>query len=371
MQLSIHRYTEISFKGEQCMEIIIGKKQIGKNYPPYFIADIAANHDGDINRAFKLIELAKEAGADAAKFQNFKAEKIVSDEGFKKLGQLSHQKNWQKSVFETYQDAIIPIDWTPLLKQKCDEVDIEYFTSPYDYDSIDAVDSYVNCYKIGSGDITWTAILEYIAKKNKPVLLATGASNLEDVKMAVSAIQKINKNIVLMQCNTNYTASQENFKYINLNVLNTYKKIYPDFILGISDHTKGYSAVLGAIAFGASVIEKHFTDDKTRTGPDHHFSVTPDEWKQMVVAANELFYALGDGIKRIEENEIQTAKMQRRSIYLTNNKDIGDTLTISDIEMLRPYSENGFMPYEIDTVLGKKCTKDLHKHSLLVKGDIE
>jgi N-acetylneuraminate synthase len=353
------------------MEIVIGKKKIGKDHSPYFIADIAANHDGDINRAYKLIELAKETGADAAKFQNFKAEKIVSDEGFKKLGQLSHQRNWQKSVFETYKDASIPNDWTPLLKKKCEEFEIEYFTSPYDFESIDAVDNYVNCYKIGSGDITWTAILEYIAKKNKPVLLATGASSMKDVDRAVSVIQKYNRNIILMQCNTNYTAEQENFKFINLNVLNIYRQAYPDFILGLSDHTIGYSTVLGAITLGARVIEKHFTDDKTRTGPDHHFSVTPDEWKQMVAAANELFCALGDGIKRIEENEIKTSIVQRRAIYLTNNKKAGEILHSDDLEMLRPYNEDGFMPFEISKVLEKKCKKDLYKDCLLYRSDIE
>ena len=352
------------------MEIEIGKRKIGNDNPPYFIADIAANHDGDINRAYKLIELAKEAGADAVKFQNFKAEKIVSDEGFKSFGQLSHQKNWQKSVFETYQDASIPLDWTPLLKQKCNEVEIEYFTSPYDFESIDAVNNFVNCYKIGSGDISWTAILQYIAKKNKPILLATGASDLEDVKRAVSAIQIINKNIILMQCNTNYTASQENFKYINLNVLNTYKNIFPDIILGLSDHTNGNSTVLGAIALGARVIEKHFTDDNKRTGPDHHFSVTPVEWKKMIIAASELFYSLGDGIKRIEDNEIQTAKIQRRSIYLANDKKIGETLSINDLEFLRPYNDKGFAPYEINEILGKVCKNSLKKYSLLRREDI-
>ncbi|GHT72339.1 N-acetylneuraminate synthase [Spirochaetia bacterium] len=352
------------------MEILIGNRKIGLTYPPYFIADIAANHDGDIDRAFKLIELAKEAGADAAKFQNFKAEKIVSDEGFKQLGQLSHQRNWQKSVFEIYQDASVPADWTPLLKKKCDEAGIEYFTSPYDFDSVDDVDPYVKCYKIGSGDITWPDILKHIAQKNKPVLLATGASDSKEVARAVKAIKEINPALVLMQCNTNYTASAENFKYINLNVLNAFKKDYPDTVLGLSDHTRGFSAVLGAIALGARVIEKHFTDDNTRTGPDHHFSTTPPEWKQMVKSSLELYNALGDGIKRIEDNEIQTTKIQRRSIYVTKNLKEGEIITGNDIEMLRPYYDNGFAPYDIDKVLGKKCAQNLVKNSFLKRSDI-
>ena len=135
----------------------IGNKEILKRGKPFFIADRAANHDGDLERAYKLIELAKEAGADVAKFQNFNAKTIVSKKGFETLGkQLSHQANWKKSVYEVYEDASINPNWTELLKKKCDEVGIEYMTSPYDYASVDLVDPYVNAYKIGSGDITWT-----------------------------------------------------------------------------------------------------------------------------------------------------------------------------------------------------------------------
>jgi len=200
-------------------EIRIGKHLLSKNGPLYFIADIAANHDGDINRAFKLIELAKECGAQAVKFQNFQADKIVSKKGFDDLLRSAHQKTWKKSVYETYQDASISFDWTAKLKAKCDEIGIEYLTSPYDFDSIEQVDPYVNAYKIGSGDITWMEIIEYIAKKGKPVILATGASSMEDVERAMRVLQEHIKDIVLMQCNTNYTANLENFKYINLKVL--------------------------------------------------------------------------------------------------------------------------------------------------------
>ena len=237
------------------MEIKIGNATISENGKPYFIADIAANHDGDIERAYKLIELAKEAGADAAKFQNFKAKTIVSKRGFESLGkQLSHQANWKQSVYDTYDMASVSDEWSEKLKMKCDEVGIEYMTSPYDFDSVDWADRYVNAYKIGSGDITWLEIVEYMAKKNKPVLLATGAANIDDVKRAVSVIEKHNSNIVLMQCNTNYTASPDNFQYINLNVLKTYKEFFPDCILGLSDHTYGHTTVLGAFALGARVL---------------------------------------------------------------------------------------------------------------------
>ena len=340
----------------------IGNSFIGGDKELYFIADIGANHDGDINRAFELIKLAKESGADAAKFQNFEASKIVSKYGFENLGNaLSHQKNWKKTVFEVYEDASISKDWTKLLKEKCDEVGIDYFTSPYDFDSVDSVDPYVDIYKIGSGDITWHEIIEHICKKGKPVLIATGASNLSDVENAMEIMQKFTNEIVLMQCNTNYTANIENLKYVNLNVLKLYSKMYPDVLLGLSDHTEGHSTVLGSIAFGARVIEKHFTDDNLREGPDHKFAMNPKSWREMVDRSYELFYSLGDGVKRIEENEKDAAIVQRRSLRATRDIFKGDIITDNDIESLRPMPVDSLAPFERKKIVGKKLIADIQK----------
>src|ERR1700733_1488645 len=141
-------------RGGGNMRFKINQHWIGQQDPLYFIADIAANHDGDLSRALKLIDLAKQAGAHAAKFQNFQAAKIVSQKGFESLGdQVSHQASWKKPVFEVYKDASLDFSWTPKLKKHCDEVGIEYMTSPYDFESVDHVDPYLNAYKIGSGDI--------------------------------------------------------------------------------------------------------------------------------------------------------------------------------------------------------------------------
>lgn len=351
-------------------EVFIGGRRIAPDEPPYFIADIAANHDGELDRALHLIELAKESGADAAKFQNFKAEKIVSDCGFSALnGQLSHQKSWRKPVFEVYRDATLPDDWTPVLKSKCESVGIEYMTSPYDFASADWADRYVNCFKIGSGDISWGAMLEYIAKKGKPVLLATGAADAAEVDAAVHLIRQYAPSLVLMQCNTNYTAEQENFRHINLRVLSTYHRLYPDLVLGLSDHTIGYTTVLGAIALGARVVEKHFTDDNDRIGPDHKFSTTPEQWKEMVRAANELYLALGDGIKRIEPNEQLTSIVQKRSLYLTRSIRAGEILSDADVEPLRPRNSAGFGPN--DSICGKHAMTDLREGEALLRKDVE
>lgn len=340
--------------------IWIGNKCIDLLEPPYFIADIASNHDGDFKRACQLIELAKESGADAAKFQNFQAKRIVSKKGFETLGgMLSHQKNWKKSVYEVYEDCSIDTEWTLRLKEKCDEVGIEYMTSPYDFESVDLVNPYVNAYKIGSGDITWNEILEYIASKNKPVLLATGASTQEEVARAVSCITRINQQLILMQCNTNYTANKENYRYLNLSVLTSYAKRYPGMLLGLSDHTKDSVSVLGAIALGARVIEKHFTDDNARSGPDHQFSLNPAGFREMVSQSMNLWISLGDGNKKIEDNELESAMIQRRGLYYTKSLKAGSILLKEDIIPLRPIKKNGIPPYQIESVIGKTLGVDV------------
>ncbi len=342
------------------MDIRIGTHMIGNDHPTYFIADIAANHDGSLDRAKLLIRLAKEAGADAAKFQNFQAPKIVSDYGFKSMGgQISHQAKWKKSVFEVYKDASVPFDWTPVLKEECQKIGIDYFSSPYDFESIDHLDPFVPAYKIGSGDINWLETLEYIARKNKPVLLATGASDMGDVQRAVNTILAINPQLVLMQCNTNYTASLENFDHIHLRVLNTFHSMYPDLILGLSDHTPGHASVLGAVALGARVIEKHFTDDNNREGPDHAFAMNPQSWADMVENTRQLERALGSGDKFVAENEQQTVYLQRRCLRAARDLKAGEVMTREMIDVLRPVAKGAILPNELDLVIGTKILSDI------------
>jgi sialic acid synthase SpsE len=342
------------------MKIQIGNHTIGEREPTYFIADVAANHDGSLERAKSLIRLAKQAGADAAKFQNFRAPEIVSDYGFRSMGgQQSHQSRWKKSVFEVYADYSIPFEWSEELKATCDEVGIDYFSSPYDFGATDYLDPYVPAYKIGSGEITWTEALEYIARKGKPVLLATGASDIADVQRAVHAILAINPQLVLMQCNTNYTASLENFKCINLLVLRTYHLMFPELILGLSDHTHGHAAVLGAIALGARVVEKHFTDDTRREGPDHLFAMDPDSWADMVENTRQLERALGTGDKFVTENEQETVVIQRRCLRAKRDIRKGEVLTREMVSVLRPAPAQAILPYDLERVIGMHAAQDI------------
>lgn len=351
--------------------IFINGREISIDSPVYFIADVASNHDGELTRAKDLIWLAKKAGADAVKFQHFRADKIVSDYGFKKLGgQISHQDSWKKSVYEIYKECECNRDWNEELAETASEARIDFLTSPYDAEAIDMLDPYLPAYKIGSGDITWTGIIETIAKKGKPVILATGASNMDDVERAVAAVLKHNRQIALLQCNTNYTGSLENFKYINLKTLQTYSLRFPSMVLGLSDHTPGHATVLGAIALGARVIEKHFTDDNNREGPDHPFSMNPLNWKEMVDRSRELELALGDGIKRVEKNETETVMIQRRCLRLKRNMEVGAKLTVDDLEPLRPIPRGSLEPYHLAEVVGQTLAKAKEAGEALYTNDL-
>jgi sialic acid synthase SpsE len=344
------------------MEIRIGSRIIGENHPTYFIADIAANHDGDLERAKELIRLAKEAGADAAKFQNFQAPKIVSDYGFRNLGgQQSHQASWKKSVFEVYQDASVPFQWSEELKDACDSIGIEYFSSPYDFESIDLLDAFMPAYKIGSGEINWLETIVRMAQKGKPVLLATGAADIGEVQKAVHAVLDVNPQLVLMQCNTNYTASLENFDHIHLRVLETYKVMFPEVILGLSDHTPGHATVLGAVAMGARVVEKHFTDRNDREGPDHKFAMNPASWAEMVENTRRLERALGSADKFVAANEQETVVLQRRCLRAACDLPAGTVLTRDLIDVLRPAPRDAITPNQIAAVIGKRLLADHQK----------
>jgi len=339
--------------------LTIAERTIGEENPTYFIADIAANHDGDLERAIALIHLAAEAGADAAKFQHFRAEHIVSRHGFESGPRLSHQSKWKKSVFEVYQSASVPWEWTGRLKSACDEAGIHFFSSPYDFEAVDMLDSYVPAFKIGSGDITWPGILEHIARKNKPVLLATGASELGEVERAVGTILALNRQLLLMQCNTNYTGTAANLKFVNLRVLQKFAAMYPDLVLGLSDHTPGHVTVLGAVTLGARAIEKHFTDDRGREGPDHPFSMDPAGWREMVDRTRDLESALGDGMKKVEANEKETVVIQRRCLRATRDLAAGTVLAEGDLEPLRPAPLEAVMPFQLGEAVGRTLRRAL------------
>jgi len=376
-------------------------------HPTYFIADIAANHDGDLEKAKDLIYSCAEKGANAAKFQNFQAETIVSDYGFKSLGgQQSHQANWKKSVFDVYKAASLPIEWTDTLKETCAKAGIDYFTSPYSLELVEYFAPHVAAWKLGSGDINWLDEIAAMAKTGKPLIMATGASTMEDVKRAYDTAAKYTDDLVLMQCNTNYTASLkesrtqalERLSHINLKVLEAYAREFPGVILGLSDHTHGSTTVVASVAmYNVRVIEKHYTLDNNAEGPDHPFSMNPQSWEEMVQKTRalearlkpgmdfkerfalaeelgddreELKAAIGDGIKKIEANEKETCVLQRRSYRATRDVRAGEPLNPKDFFPLRPCPTDALPLYRFGECVGKPIKRAIVKGDYLKTGDV-
>lgn len=378
------------------MSIKIGKRKIGATEPVYFIADIASNHGGDLSKAKELIYASAEARVDAVKMQNFSAQTIVSDYGFKNLsGVKTHQSNWKTSVFESYKAASIPFEWTLELKELTEKLGMDYFTSPYSMELVNLVAPYVSAFKLGSGDITWHEIIKLMASFEQPLLMATGASNLNEIKLAVEAALSITNDIILLQCNTNYTArhgedialTRERFSNLNLSVLKTYSDLWPELPIGLSDHTHGSLSVLGAVGlFNCSVVEKHLTFDSSLEGQDHGFSMMPDEWLKMVQETEQLKeqlkeinsfdkrleitsqnvdnpeflnLAIGSGIKKVEENEKNTVIVQRRAIRTNKKLFAGDSIKHEDLVVLRPCPIDAFPPYRMSELVDKKLTRDI------------
>lgn len=350
----------------------IGSRRISLDESSYFIADIASSHDGDLERAKALIWHARDAGADCAKFQHFLAKDIVSDFGFKSLGaQSAHQAAWKKSVYDVFEQYETPRDWTDILASECAKAGIDFMTTPYDAAAVDMMTPLMKAFKIGSGDVTWTDFIAYVAAKNLPVLLAVGASDMTETERAVNAALAVNPDLCLLQCNTNYTGSADNFAYVNLNVLRTFAEKWPGMPLGLSDHTPGHAAVLGAVALGARVIEKHFTDDNHREGPDHAFSLNPATWRDMVDRTRELEAALGDGVKRLESNELQSAVVQRRALRFVRAMNIGERIGASDLEPLRPCPAGSLEPWEAARAIGRNLRRSVARGEAVTRDLLE
>lgn len=335
--------------------IKIGDRMIGPNCPTYFIAEIGGNFDGCIEKAMRLIDAAKEAGADCAKFQTFKAETIVSEGGFSKMTLHGVHGSWGRTVSEVFKEVEFPVEWHQEIADYCKKVGIDFSTSPYNKEAVDLCsDMKVPFIKIGSGEITWLEMLEYIASKNIPVMLATGDATMSEIDEAVRTIEKTgNRDLVLMQCITNYPSKIES---ANVNVLKTYQSAF-DCLTGYSDHSPGHVVALASVVLGGRVIEKHFTLSKKDKGPDHPHSMEPNEFKFMVNSIREVERAMGSTRKEVQKEESETVFVQRRCLYAKNDLKNGQVITEADLEVLRPAL--GIAPKFKNTIIGKTVNKDI------------
>ena len=346
----------------------IDGKTIGGDYPTYFIADIAANHDGSLERAKDLIYLAKEAGADAAKFQHFKAETIVSDKGFKSLGsQSSHQASWKKSVFEIYKNASVSLEWSPILKETCKKADIAFFTSPYDFDLVNHIDEYVPAYKIGSGEVTNFLLLEKIISTRKPIILSSGMSSLSELDRTVSFLKSRNADFSILQCTTSYPTKPHQY---GLNVIRELRNRY-NIKVGYSDHSSEIGTCIAATALGAEILEFHVVFNKDIFGPDSKSSLTIDETMQLVKAVRDIKTALNNPVDKNDISNFRDVKdIFEKSLSINKDMKSGEVITKDDLEAKKPRGF-GISASDYLKIIGMKVKNDIKKYSFINYKDIK
>ena len=339
-------------------EFKIGNRLVGGNNPVYIIAEAGCNHDGKLEQGFRLIEEAAKNGADAIKFQTFKAEKLVTKNA--EQWWLTEEQRQGKKQIDLYktQDTF-GFDEYKALSDHCNRFGITFLSTPFDEESADLLEKLnVPVYKIASTELTNLPFLEYIAKKQKPIILSAGASFLEEIAESVETIRSTgNKQISLLHCIVEYPTPMD---HANLNFIKTLKKEFPDYVIGFSDHTLGYVADIVATAFGAKIIEKHFTIDKTiRGAPDHITSVDPKELSDLVKEVRAAELSLGSYNREILEYEISARKFGRRK--LVANTYIPKDAIIEEYMITSKRNDKGLYPRFMKEVLGKKAKVDLNE----------
>ena len=328
----------------------------------FIIAEAGVNHNGSIELAYKLIDIAVEAGADAVKFQTFKAENLVT----KSADKADYQKQTtdeSESQFEMIKKLELDFDIHKKLINYCKEKDIMFLSTPFDHESIDLLNELqLQIFKIPSGEITNLPYLRHIGSLNKIVFLSTGMSNLKEIGDALAILTNagtLNENITVLHANTMYPTPMED---VNLNAMQTIHKEF-GVAVGYSDHTLGIEVDIAAVAMGASIIEKHFTLDKAMEGPDHKASLEPEELKAMVSAIRNIEKALGSNEKILSPSEEVNINIVRKSIVANQNIKKGDLLTDKNIAAKRP--GGGISPMRWDEIIGTVASKDYNTDELI------
>lgn len=320
----------------------------------YVIAEAGVNHNGDVNIALELVEKATEVGADCVKFQTFKASKIVTKDSPKASYQL---KTTSKSESQYAMLEKLELDHDDYVRifEFANSKGIDCISTPYNFEDVDLlVDLNVSAFKIASGQLTELPFLEYVASKNRPIILSTGMADMSEVFKAVEVIKKISsQQLYVLQCTTNYPSKIEDS---NINAMLSIKEACKVEI-GYSDHVPNNYACFAAVALGAKIIEKHFTLDKTMEGPDHSSSLNPDEFKNLIHGIQQVAVSLGSGIKTPSPNEIENIYGMKRSLVATEYIPAGTTLKMQHIAFKRPM--NGLSPNYLNQIIGKETKLDI------------
>jgi N,N'-diacetyllegionaminate synthase len=326
----------------------------------FVIAEAGVNHNGSLEKAKELVDVAKDAGANAVKFQTFKSSKIVSKSANKAEYQKRNSDN-QETQYAMLKKLELSFDEFVELNEYCKSKDIEFMSTAFDFDSIDFLNILeMGTWKIPSGDITNLPYLIKIAKLNKPVILSTGMSTMEDIRSAIKALKENGApELTVLHCTTEYPAP---FEDVNLNAMNTIKEEF-DVNIGYSDHTEGIEVPIAAAALGATVIEKHFTLDRNMEGPDHKASLEPNELKAMVDSIRHIELALGNGIKQPAESEKKNMAVARKSIIARKDIKVGELFTEENLTVKRP--GDGISPMKWFDVIGKIAPRNFEEDELI------
>lgn len=343
-------------------KIKIGKKIIGDGESCYIVAEAGSNHNRDFQIALKLIDVAAKAGADAVKFQTYSAEKIYS----KKTPNINYLKDKKllkegESVWDLIKRIEIPREWQKDLADYCAEKNITFLSTPFDLEAVDELEEIgIAAYKIASFEITHLPLLEYAAKTGKPIILSTGMADLSDIETALDTIyNQDNKSVVLLHSAISYPPK---YSDLNLRAMQTIRQAF-QVPVGFSDHSLGITSDIAAVALGASVIEKHFTLDRTLPGPDHPFALEPNELKVMVQAIRDTEAALGSPIKKHTKAEEELYRLARRSLVAACRIPKGTIITREMIDVKRP--GYGIPTKMIDIVVGRTAKVDIEEDDIL------
>jgi N-acetylneuraminate synthase/pseudaminic acid synthase len=328
----------------------IGKRWVGDDYPTFIIAEMSANHGGKIENAIEIIHAAKRAGADAIKLQTYRADTITLDSN-KKDFLLDSDSPWQesKTLFSLYQKAYMPWEWHKRLYQEAKKLDLEIFSSPFDFSAVDLLSDLNSvAYKIASPEITDIGLIAKVAKLGKPVILSTGLAEKNDIALATKILKANgNEQFAFLKCTTAYPAP---LNEVNLALIPQMKRDF-SCLTGISDHTLGNEAVLAAVALGANIIEKHFMLENSDETPDSFFSLSESQFKLMVNQVRCIEMAIGKADYGLTESAQKNLR-GRRSLYIAKSIKAGEELTAQHIKSVRP--SFGLHPKYYDQILGKK-----------------
>jgi len=321
------------------------------------IAEAGVNHNGDLNIAKQLIDVAAEAGVDYVKFQTFKTEKLVSQSAKKADYQIENTGEAAESQFDMIKKLELDLETHHILIDYCKQKNIEFLSTPFDMESIDLLKELgITLNKIPSGEITNVPYIQKVGSLGNDVILSTGMSNLSEIEYALQILKQAGtprERITVLHCNTEYPTPMQD---VNLRAMNTIGQAF-DVKIGYSDHTLGIEVPIAAVAMGAVCIEKHFTLDRNMEGPDHRASLEPDELKAMVKSIRNIEIALGSSIKKPSDSERKNIPIARKSIHTNKALKAGDVLTSDDLVMKRP--GDGISPIYMNMVLNRTLKQDL------------